>query len=76
MPCSQMIRMNIRPPRPSPASRLDTLPAVNARILNRLSRNIGSATLVSIRQNAASTAMPPPMAPITSGLVQPIAAPP
>ena len=76
MPCSQMIRMNIRPPRPSPASRLARLPAVNGRIRNSLSRNIGSATRVSITQNAASTARPPAISAITSGLVQPIVCPP
>ena len=52
------------------------LPAVNGRILNRLSRNIGSATRVSITQNAASTSRPPPIGAITSGLVQPIVWPP
>ncbi len=48
------------------------MPNVNARILNRLNRNIGSGTLVSIQQNTASTAQPPIIAVSTHGLVQPI----
>ena len=76
MPCSQMIRMNISPPRPRLDSRLARLPAVNGRIRNSESRNIGSATRVSITQNPASTASPPPIRPSTTGLVQPIACPP
>ena len=76
MPCSQMIRTNISPPRPRPASRLARFPAVNGRIRNSASRNIGSATRVSITQNAASTARPPKISVSTSGLVQPIVCPP
>ncbi len=71
-----MIRVNIRPPRPRPASRLARLPAVNGRIRNSESRNIGSATRVSITQNTPSTARPPQIRPITRGLVQPIVCPP
>ena len=52
------------------------LPAVNGRILNSPRLNIGSVTLVSMTQNAASTAMPPMIRPSTSGLVQPIVWPP
>ena len=76
MPCSQMIRMNISPPRPRPDSRLARFPAVNGRIRNSESRNIGSATRVSITQNSASTARPPPVRAMTSGLVQPMVCPP
>ena len=46
IPWSQMISMNMRPPRPTPASREERLPAVKARILNSGKRNIGSATSV------------------------------
>ena len=49
------------------------LPAVKARMRNRLSWNIGSAILVSITANAASSAAPPPSRAMTSGLVQPMA---
>ena len=76
MPCSQMIRMNIRPPRPRLDSKLAMLPAVNGRILNSASWNIGSATRVSITQNTASTARPPKISVSTTGLVQPIVCPP
>ena len=76
MPCSQMISTNSRPPRPRLDSRLARLPAVNARILNSGSRNIGSATRVSTKQNTASTASPPKIAVSTNGLVQPIVCPP
>ncbi len=76
MPCSQMMRMNIRPPRPSPAMRLARFPAVNGRSLNRSSRNMGSATLVSITVKTASTARPPMMSVRTIGLGQPMVWPP
>ena len=51
------------------------LPAVNALIRNKLSWNIGSAILLSMTQNAASSSTPPASRPITSGLVQPMAWP-
>ena len=75
MPCSQMISMNCWPPRAMAMSRPAMLPAVNALILNKLSSNIGSAMLRSMRQNTTSSATPPPSRPITSGLVQPMAWP-
>ncbi len=62
----------MRPPRPRLDSRLARFPAVNGRILNRLIRNIGSVTRVSMTQNAMSSATPPPMRLMTSGLVQPM----
>ena len=52
------------------------LPAVNARIRNRLSRNIGCGTLVSTQTNSPRMAMPPKMAASTHGLVQPVGWPP
>ena len=41
MPCSQMMSMNIRPPRLSEARKLATLPALKARMRKSESRNIG-----------------------------------
>ena len=48
------------------------LPAVNSRILNSDSRNIGSATLVSMITKMSSTARPPMISPSTTGDSQPI----
>ena len=76
MPCSQMISMNIRPPRPSADRNVETVPKVNARILNRLSRNIGWATRVSMSTKAASRAAPAARRAMTRGLPQPMACPP
>ena len=76
MPCSQMISMNCMPPRPSASMKLARLPQAKARILNRESRNSGSATLVSTTPNTTSSAIPPKMAVSTHGLVQPIGWPP
>ncbi len=72
MPCSQMISMNIRPPRLSAARKLANTPALKARILKSWSRNMGSATLVSITQNAAMKASPVPIDASTNGFVHPI----
>lgn len=52
------------------------LPAVKARILNRESWNIGSATRVSITAKAARREVPPISVASTSGLDQPIVWPP
>ena len=76
MPCSQMISMSCSPPRPRAPSSPATLPAVNARIRNRLSRNIGSGTLVSTQANSTSSAIPPKIAASTQGLVHPVGWPP
>jgi len=51
-------------------------PAVNARIRNKSSRNIGSGTLVSTQPNRISTAIPPNMPASTQGLDQPVGLPP
>ena len=72
MPCSQMISMNISPPRLSEASRLAVTPALKARILKSCRRNMGSATLVSMRQKMPSSSTPPIRQQSTSGLVQPM----
>ena len=73
MPCSQMISTNCRPPRATATANPAMLPAVKARIRNRLSWNSGSATLVSITTNAPSRAAPPTRSASTAGLVQPMA---
>ena len=41
MPCSQMISMNIRPPRPRAARNVEMVPNVKALMRNKLSRNMG-----------------------------------
>ena len=73
MPCSQMISMNIRPPRATADRNVERLPKVNARMRNSGSRNIGSATCCSIQANAARHATPPASSAITRGLLQPVA---
>ena len=72
MPCNQMISMNMSPPRPIDARRVDTLPALKALILNSESRNIGSKTLLSMNANAVNNATPEASIDRTNGLVQPI----
>ena len=67
-----MISMNMSPPRLREARALAVLPAVKARIRNRLSRNIGLATRVSMTPNTPSSTSPPKISPITVGLVQPM----
>ncbi len=52
------------------------LPAVKARMRNRLSWNIGSAILVSTTPNTTSRATPPISPASTQGLVQPMVWPP
>ena len=52
---------------------LAAFPAANARILNRLSRNIGSGILVSMIPKAISSPTPPASPAITQGLPQPVA---
>ena len=64
--------MNCRPPRAMATTKPAMLPAVNARIRNRLSWNIGSAILVSITANTASRAAPPISSPRTDGFAQPM----
>ncbi len=76
MPCNQMMIMNISPPRPIEPSSAATVPKVNPRMRNRLTRNIGSATRVSTTTNTASRAAPPMIASRTDGFVQPIEWPP
>ena len=68
--------MNIRPPRDRAERKVATLPPENARILNNGRRNIGASTRDSITTNASSTVIPPAIAAITPGAVQPIVWPP
>ena len=70
-----MISMNCMPPRAMATTRPAMLPAVKARMRNRLSWNIGSAIRVSITANRASSATPPSSRPRTAGLVQPMLCP-
>ena len=53
-----MISMNIRPPRATADRNVDSVPKVNARILNSASRNIGPATRRSMNAKATSEARP------------------
>ena len=76
MPCSQMISVNIRPPRATAARKVESVPNVNARILNSWSRNIGSAARRSTTQNASRESTPSDSSATTRGLVQPVAWPP
>ena len=76
MPCSQMISMNISPPRAIAERNVESVPNVNARMRNSGSRNIGSSTRHSISANATSEATPAPSSASTFGLVQPVAWPP
>ncbi len=73
MPCSQMISMNISPPRAIADRNVDSVPNVNARIRNSGRRNIGLATRASITANATSDATPAHSSAITRGLPQPVA---
>jgi hypothetical protein len=72
IPWSQMMSMNMSPPRLNAANKLAKTPALKARILKSCSRNIGSATLVSMMQNAIRRATPMMRAPRTFGLVHPM----
>src|ERR1700712_5008647 len=76
MPCSQMISMNIRPPRPSDASSVAMLPAVKARMRNSPRLNIGSSWRSSMTTKSASSSRPTTISPTTCGFVQPIGGPP
>ena len=58
IPCSQMMRMNCRPPRASEERKPAMLPAVNVRIRKRSRWNIGSATRRSTKTNRTSIAPP------------------
>ena len=68
-----MISMNIRPPRATAERNVESVPNVNARILNSGSRNIGSATRRSITTNATSDTTPDATRISTRGLPHPVA---
>ena len=68
-----MISMNIRPPRATAERNVDSVPNVNARILNSERRNIGSVTRRSIATNATSERTPDATRISTRGLPQPVA---
>ncbi len=71
-----MISMNIRPPRATAARKVESVPKVKARMRNRGSRNIGSATRRSIAAKATSEATEPARRTSTRGLPQPVGEPP
>ena len=58
MPCSQMISMNINPPRATAERNVESVPNVKARIRNSGNRNIGSSTRHSISANATKETTP------------------
>ena len=72
IPWSQITSMNISPPRLRAARKLAKTPDVKARILNSWSRNMGSATFVSMTQKATIRTTPIPMAPRTRGFPHPM----
>ena len=72
MPCSQMMSMNMRPPRPSAPRKLAKTPAEKARILKSCSRNMGSSVWSSMKQKSTRKATPTPSSVSTVGLVQPM----
>ena len=76
MPCSQMISMNINPPRATADRNVESVPNVNARIRNSCSRNMGSATRRSIIAKAIRLTVAPAISASTLGLVQPVGWPP
>ena len=76
MPCSQMISMNIRPPRATAARKVDSVPKVKARMRKSGSRNIGSLTRRSIITKATIEQTARASRPSTRGLPQPVGEPP
>ena len=76
MPCSQMISMNIRPPRATAERKVESVPKVKARMRNSGRRNIGSATRRSTITKATRLTAAPASRASTRGLPHPIAWPP
>ena len=58
MPCSQMMSMNMSPPRANDDKKLDRVPKVKARILKSWRRNMGWATRVSMTMKAPRRSAP------------------
>ena len=67
-----MTSMNCRPPREIAPSSEAMLPAANSRMRNSPRLNIGSFTLVSMKQKSARSATPRIRPPNTIGLPQPV----
>ena len=76
MPCSQMISMNISPPRATADRNVDSVPNVKARMRNSGSRNIGCAARFSTNRKAIRLISAPDTSAITRALPQPVACPP
>ena len=76
IPWSQMISMNIRPPREIAERKLDRTPNVKARMRKRPSWNIGALERNSTTAKTASNAPPARRQTSTTGEVQPIGWPP
>ncbi len=76
MPCSQMISMNIRPPRATADRNVESVPKVKARMRKSGRRNIGSATRRSTSTKATRLTTAPASSASTRGLPQPTGWPP
>jgi hypothetical protein len=76
MPWSKIISIIIAPPKAIEDRNPERLPMLKLLILNKVSRNIGSATLFSTKRKAISKAAPEKRAVITHRLAQPIDAAP
>ena len=76
MPCSQMMSMNISPPRATADRNVDSVPNVKARMRNSGSRNIGYGVRCSTITNATRQASAAASSARTRGLPHPIAWPP
>ena len=72
MPCSQMMSMNWRPPRPIEDISPARLPMPNEADRNSLMSTIGESMCSSMKQNATSDSSPKAIDPNTHGLVQPV----
>ena len=76
MPWSQMISMNISPPRATAERNVESVPNVNARMRNSGSRNIGSVTRCSAIAKTDEAHRRADQDASTRGLVQPVEWPP
>ena len=72
IPWSQMMSMNISPPRAIEDRKFASTPNVYGRMRKRSRWNIGSFTRVSIRTNATRSTTPSARAESTNGLLHPI----
>ena len=76
MPWSQMISMNMSPPRATAERNVESVPKVNARMRNSGSRNIGSGTRCSAIAKTVKLTAAPASRTTTRVLVQPVEWPP